>query len=50
MQGNSGVGTAVKTVARACVQSGCEGEQFKEVTRSGEYIVVCKTSEDWQPQ
>lgn len=30
------------------MKNGCEGEQFKEVTRSGEYIVVCKSSEGWE--
>lgn len=30
------------------LQSGCTGEQFKEVTRSGEYIIICKSSEDWK--
>eukprot|EP00892_Ulva_mutabilis_P004679 jgi/Ulvmu1/2583/UM014_0034.1 len=33
---------------QAFMESGCEGEQFKEVTRSGEYIVVCKSSEGWK--
>lgn len=32
----------VVTCGGVFLQNGCEGEQFKEVTQSGEYIVICK--------
>lgn len=30
------------TCGGVLLQNGCEGEQFKEVVRTGEYVVVCK--------